>query len=384
MQSTTPILLLLSLATPLAAQHLIVNDSPAATFLELAAISPLHPGGLPPVNGYPHTPPLPGPIPLGAVSVDAATGLTWHTDGFLVAAGPHNWYPPAIPPIPPWAPPPMPAGPIHGMAVDSAAGLLWMTDGVFIQATIAAFNGPLVVPPVPLAFGFPPPMTGLDWDPVTGTLWGVDIQGVCWNFNPGGFLVGPPTPPVPTPGPPVGIAIDKTGNSFPPGAPRPIYVLGGSLVFEVWTGVVIPVTGSGGETGLSFHAVPASFPPGPCACPSLPGLAFQPGSNMYAGNPAFSIDIFGLPPGGIAIYGFDFGGFNPAFPVLNTVGCGYGLNVVTSFGVLANGAGMATLPISLVTAPVGTTAYVQMLMPCAADALGFVLSPTYQIMVSAP
>jgi hypothetical protein len=190
---------------------------------------------------------------------------------------------------------------------------------------------------------------------------------------------------MPFPGPATGITIDKTSLAMP-GAPRSVYVTGGGMIQDLSTGAAFPTFGAGLEVGLSFHPAPSSMPPGgPCACPNFAmGHALR--GPMTTGNPNFGVDLVGLPPFAPVGFVFDLG-FNPAFPLINGLGCALGLNLLSPtiivIGGVANGAGVAALPISLVGIPPGASIYMQYVTFCPADpVLGLILTPLYQVMVS--
>lgn len=386
MRSIHPfVLAALSAAAP--AQTLVVGDPAGAPFAELIGQSPLYPGMAPPVNAYPQAPPLPsvpGLVPVGAVTVDGTNGLTWYTDGVTIATTPYNGYPIAPPIVPPY-PAVLFGGPITGMALDPVGGVLWMTDGILVAGFPPGAPGaPPVVPPfapiAPVPFGA---LTGLDWDPLTGTLWACDIAGVCINFVPGGPPAGPPLM-APGGGPFTGIAIDKTGNA--PLGVRPLYVAGAGLVIEAGTGAAAPIPFPM-AMGLSYNPVPAAAPsPAPCPCPGMP-IGLQLRGPMITGNPAFGVDMTGLAPGQLTLVIFDYA-FNPAFPMVNGVGCPLGFVFGSPFlgtrFAFANAAGVAASPFNLTGVPVGLNLYVQIGTTCAADPVGVVLSPLYQFIVSAP
>lgn len=372
-------------------QNLIALDPPTGGFVEGVGVSPLYPGGGTALAVFPQVPPLPppplAPVPFGGTSHDGATGLLWATDGFLISASPHGAYAPTAPPIPPFPAPPI-MGPLTGLAIDGVGGVLWITDGFLVAGVAAIPGGAPVFPPFPVMPPFVPgPLTGLDWDPITGSLWGVDLAGVAFNFLPGGPPAMPPVAlPVPLPGPPVGIAIDKTSLAMP-GAARSLYVLAGGVVFDYSTGAAFPTFGSGLETGLTYHAAPSPLPAGgPCPCPLYTmGQALR--GPMTTANVSFGVDLTGLPPGQLVAFAFDFTGFNPVFPVVNGLGCPFGLNFasVVSLTRLADASGTASLPFSLATVPPGFRFYMQYVTPCAADpVLGLLVSPLYPVTVSAP
>jgi len=371
---------------PVHAQNVVVYDALGGAFLEHVGVSPIYPAMGPQLNAYPAVPPLPPPppalVPPGGTTLDSTNGVTWFTDGFVIAATNHNAY--ALGPPPPPYPAPVLGGPITGMALDPIGGVLWLTDGFVIAGFPPGVAGAApVFPPFPL--GIPAgPLTGLEWDPITGTLWACDALGLCFNFFPGGGLAGPPIPAVAAPPPVTGICIDKTGLALV-GPMRPLYVVGPGVIAEVFSGVIQPVP-TPMPSGIAFHPAPSPTPYNVCPCPGMPlGQALR--GPIVAGNPNAGVDLVGLPPGQFALYIFD-NWFNPAFPMINGVGCGLGFNIGSpTLGttlVFANAAGVASNPLNLTFVPPGAWIYMQIGTPCAADPLGVVLSPLYQLMVSAP
>jgi hypothetical protein len=103
---------------------------------------------------------------------------------------------------------------------------------------------------------------------------------------------------------------------------------------------------------------------------------------MAAGNGAFAITVTGIAPFTFAIFGFDVV-WNPAFPVINLVGCGLGL-VPGSPGLIllvgfADPAGTATLPLALPPVVGLGPLYNQNVMFCPADPTGFAFTPMQRI-----
>lgn len=401
-KSCHAVVVFLFLVSSVTGQNLVVSDVAGGMFFEQAGVTPLYPGGGPQLAMWPQMPPLPpaiaGPgglvVPPGACTLDGTNGLTWYSNGPLIAAVPHGAYPGLSAPIAPFPAPPfpppggpilIPAGFVSGMAIDPVGGILWVTNGFTVLGMLPAPGGPVVVPPfVP---GFPGPiglLTGLDWDPITGTLWACDAAGVLYNFLPGGAPVAAPIPPVaPLPPPVTGVTIDKSGLPF--GAGRPLYTVGAGLVLENLNGIMMP-NPAAAPVGLTYHPAPQPSLPGACACPT-----FTPGSRLLGPasntNPFFGIDWVNLPPNQTVVMGIDVV-FNPAFPMINVVGCPLGLFPFSPSLILLPGASDATgtfsFPVSLVGVPPGVTFYFQYATGCPGDPTGIILSPMYQLIVSAP
>lgn len=393
MKTYTLLTFALALSASTSAQQLLVNDGFAGLFVESDAPSPLYPGGaaaLPgPSNAYPHfafLPPVPALVPTGAVSIDSTTGATWYTDGVTIATTPNSRYA-GPPPVPPFPIPPLLGGPLTGMALDPVAGILWITDGVGIAGITPAPPGLPIVPPFAIAAPTGP-LTGLEWDPITGTLWACDLFGAAYNFAPiTGALVGPVIPPGAAPAPVTGITVDKTGTA--PLGVRSVFLCGPGIIVDVMTGAAAP-SFAGMEVGMTFHPAPSIAPfagAAACPCPS-PGYAVGQGllGPSTTGNPAFGVDVTGLPPGTIAIMAFDFAPV--AAPVLvNGIGCPFQLNFGSAigFGVLSDPFGTASFPFSLAGYPPGLTMYIQNVYYCPADpVLGIGITPVNQVVISAP
>jgi hypothetical protein len=378
----------LLLAAALPAQHLVVYAPLGGPgFIDEAAPSPLFPGPVPPTAIYPTAPALPPPVapgppfflPPGDSSLNSINGMNWYTNGVMVAASGSVLYP-ALPPVLPF---PIGviggilAGPVTGMALNPAAGILWLTDGAIIVGCAPVAGTPVLVPPFPS----PAPMvTGLDWDGLSGTLRAVTAAGAVWTITPAGVPVGPPVVPFAAlPGMPADIAIDKTGLPGIAG-PRNIFILVGPMIMEVNSGLMFPAGPIGpGGVGLAFHPRPSANPPlGVCPCPSF-AHGYGTTMPMTAGNLGFGLTVTGLPAGQLVVYAFDFG-FNPAFPVINGIGCGlgffFGSPTLVTGAAFASPAGTATYGLPLGVPPGFGPIYHQSATLCPAAPAGFVLNPT--------
>ena len=163
-----------------------------------------------------------GPL-AGGATIDQTNSTVYVCDGTLITQDYNPRYLPFVV-VPPVILPPSPAptlltgGPITGLAIDPTAGILWMTDGFSLGGFTTAPPYLPVVAPVPLAFLTPvfPGLTGLDWEPSTGTFWGCDAQGNIYHFTAAGAPLGPqPVSTIPTAGPLGGLAVDRSNG---PGA----------------------------------------------------------------------------------------------------------------------------------------------------------------------
>jgi hypothetical protein len=396
---TTKLLLtcLFALPATATAQRLAAYDLAAAAFTELQGPTALLPAPVGPVAAYPSVPPLPpvGPValPPGDSTWNGRVGYHWFSNGAMLAAQPTPTFPP-LGPVPAGPFPIAPAvlgvlgGAATGIALDTLANVMYLTGPGGAVVGVTPMPGtPVVVPPFLPAFPMGP-ITGLDYDQMTGTLLSVDAAGIVYRYLPGGAPVGPPVvPPFPLPAIAGDVAIDKSGQVNGMGV-RPIYVVAGPMVVDVAAMLPMPFpAGPAGNVGLAYMGHPASNPPvGTCACPTFaPGPTQQTSSVMTAGNGAWRIGVGSLPPGQIVIFGFDFG-FNPAFPVINTVGCGLGFwlgspTLVTAAG-FANAVGNAIYPFPLIVPPGFGPIYNQNFTFCPADASGFVVTPMQAIWAS--
>lgn len=392
----------LACASFAAAQRLAVYD-PVGTggpgFLELTQPTLLVPPGSPPVLIYPEAPVLPPPPPAnvtpGDSTFDGISGNHWYTNGLLVTGMPTPAFPPiAVPP----AVFPIPAaalgllgGPATGMALDprgvGAGPILWLVSApgrVVGIRPVAPF--PVVAGPFPIPALLAPTVSGLEWDALSGQLIATDVAGNVYFFFPGGFPGWPMLPaPVGLPGVAADVAIDKTGMRNRWGA-RSVFLVFGPVVADMSApGPVKPVCPTGGSPnpmGLAFLPHPAAWPVmGVCPCPNFP-LAQSVSGPMSAGNGGFAITMSGLPPNQIALFAFDYV-YNPAFPLINGVGCGFGMVLgsptLSSGAIFSNAAGVATYLLPLLVPPGTGPVFYQGGTLCPADPAGVVITPMYQL-----
>ncbi len=378
---------LAALAATAHAQHLIAYDPPpigAGLMSEVQLPTVMLPLPVPPVNIYPIVPLLPPPPAIvpqpGDSTFDSIAVVSWFTNGALLAQMPTPSFAPAgpLPPPFPIAPPVLAAigGPVTGIAIDPVANIMFLTAAPGIVIGVVPVPGtPVVVPPFLPAFPMGP-VTGLEWDAISGTLLACDVPGTVYQFFVGGALAAPPVFAPPIPAPAGDVAIDKTGLVNALGV-RSIYVASAGVIVDV-TQPAAPVLPSGliGTCGLAFLPRPAQNQNGGCPCgPLLP--VFATNSPMVAGNGAFAITVSGVPAGSPVIEAIDFR-FNPAYPLINTTGCGLGLLGTPLLMVnvsIANPVGVATWPVPLTFLPPGLgPAFMQALFRCPIDPAGFTLT----------
>ena len=371
------------------AQRLAVFDPFGSLISELQPPTALLAVANPPLATYPTVPPIGPPAPFvvipGDSTFDNLLGLHWYTDGAVLSGMPTPAWPPLGPVPPVIVIPPgllgMLGGPVTGIAIDpigvAAPGpIMYLTSAPGMIVGVTPVPGlPVVVPPFPIPFGLAAPVTGLEWDGTTGTLWAVDITSLAYNFTPIGAPIGFPIPPASPPTGPAGdIAIDKIGTLNPVGL-RPLYVVGGPLVFDMRDPAAVPFPAGPPGEGLAFMNHPAEIPVLP-GCEGCPGVTTGPTafttSVMSGGNGGFAIGMGGLTPGlSFGVFAFKSAPAALPFPAINGVGtCPLGLTVSPTLlmviGGPANAAGDILLPLSLAGVPVGVALHNQNFTFCPA------------------
>jgi hypothetical protein len=326
---------------------------------------------------------LPAGYPLGDLTMDNATGVIYHTNGTTIVSTNHPAYPPLAAVFPPFPTPPM-MGPLTGIAIDSSGGVLWCTDGAVCVGVAPVPGTPVLFPAFPLApLGLlAPPVTGLDWDPVTGSLWAVTGGGAVYNFLPGPIALAPTMLPLPAIAgiPAVDIVVARHPGAFPG-----IYVQCFGLMANYVSGIISPTAPPippGVEDGIAYHNYPDTLPSG-CACGFAVTVSTL-GPNSL-GNAGFGFTLTGVPPFAACAIAIDVVAVIPPFSVFG--GCSLYISPASPslllLSVTADGAGVATLPASLVLPPAlaGLTAFTQWGYPCAAS---FALSDSQQFILEAP
>ncbi|MFO1031314.1 MAG: hypothetical protein U1F60_09555 [Planctomycetota bacterium] len=369
------------LANEAAAQRLISYDPATGAMAELQPPTVFLPVPNPPLVGYPSVPILPAmAVMAGDATFNNRSGVTWFTNGGILAAMPSPTFPPLVMPAPPVIPIPAAVlaaigGPVSGIAIDPAANIMFLVSAPGIVIGVAPIPGmPILVPAFPIGM-LTGPISGLEWDGITGSLWAVDVAGFAYNFLVGGAPLAPPLPPVlPLPAPAGDIAIDKLATINPAGQ-RPLYISSGPIVFDTRDPTGVPFPSGPVANGLAFMNHPGATPPaGACVCPAFFTPTNFTTSVMSSGNGAWGIGMTGLQPFGLAIFGFD-PVFNPGFPMINGVGCPFGLTAPAIVLATADAFGNITAPISLALVPIGAGIYNQNAAVCPTDPLGYVLTP---------
>jgi len=390
---TVPLLTLSALfAASAPGQRLVAYDAAAPGMFETQPPSPFEPIPSPSMPVYPPNPPLavmPGAgAAVGGLTYDGRAGLLWYSNGNQLAAMASPSVPtPAVPPPPMAIAPAVLAaigGAATGIAMDPAAAILWITAATGTVVGVRPTPGtPVVVAPFAPAFAMNP-VSGLDWDSLTGTLLSVDTSGNVYRYFPGGAAAGAViAPPVALVGGVAsGVAIDKSGIPNAAGV-RPLFVAsgGGAIDVRLPAPAAFPVVGNG-PTGIAFLPTPASVPFfGSCGC-GVRAFTLSASGPMTAGNAAFRLDTAGAMPGAFVLYALDFA-YNPAFPLWNTTGCGSGVilgspSLSTGFA-FADGFGNASYALPLLVPAGAGPLYVQAFTGCPLDPAGYVVSPMMQL-----
>lgn len=374
----------------LSAQQLIVYDPPQfGTGQNHLVQLPTTMQPAPALAGSsPIVPLLPNGVGLGAIGGDITfdnTGsVLWYTNGLFLATSPTPGFPTTAPLIPLFLPNNLVIAfaPFTGIAFDSAANILYLVNefgNVFGVTPVA--GTPIVVPMFTPGFAMGA-VSGLEWDAITGTLLACDTTGTVYPFFPGGAPAGAPIVGGPLRFDAQGVAIDKTGLLNPLGQ-RSIWVVAGGLAVDITGGWPSIVTGANLPTGVAFLPQAAPDQLTSCACGTMvPQHRIN--SPMVAGNAQFEVDVTGVIPGSPVLMAIDFS-FNPAFPLINTVGCGLGVLGTTSMMTnltVASPGGNVAWPMSLALLPPGIgPAYSQALYRCPADPTGFALTNTLHLAV---
>jgi hypothetical protein len=341
---------------------------------------------------YPIAPALPmvaALVPAGDATFNGLTNRIWYSNGMMLASMPSPSFPfmaPALPPFPiAAAVMGLLGGPVTGIAIDPVGVVMYLSSAGGVVVGVTPIPGtPVVVPPFVLPFATGP-ITGLDYDSISGSLFAVDGGGTVYNFAVGGAPLAPPIGPAALPGIAGDVAIDKTGMLNPAGV-RPIYVNSGGGAIDVTFAAAIPIPmGTAFPTGLAFLPRPAANSLSSCPCGGvLPTWGAT--APMASGQGAFGMRIGSLPPFTPVLMAFD-GAYNAALPIINGSGCPLGIfpgsTSISTFFALTDLAGNATwnLPLTFLPPTIGPV-YAQAFWACSADPAGFALTNTQQIVVT--
>ena len=365
--------------------------------------------GTPPYITYPSPAPTPGCPPMtpfppqncqvgGGSAVDndgnafsggAAFPAFLHTDGFTIEMTDYVGTYILSMAIPTGAILP---GILTGLAMDSLTDTVWITDGVFCAAVGLVSCGvpPIIVPAFPLPGG--PSVSGLGWDPCTGTLWFCDCGGRVANCDTsGGFITGfSGSPPLGLPL--TGLSVNVTNGNIvitdglayaeltPTGAlapTGPFYLDANPAGVPVWGGGIA-------IDGLGFSLRPQRYG---TACGATPPSIGWTGGYPFAGNFGFTVTQTGATPGLSANLCLSFFRSCPALPFGGCPpGSGFWLMppFIGCFGAgVVPGTGSVSFPLPLppaggCTLPVGLPIYAQFVnfgggVVEASDALSFTI-----------
>jgi hypothetical protein len=312
----------------------------------------------------------PVPPPAGGHAIDQLTRTVYSTDGVILTADFHPNYAPFVPP-PATAAPVISGGPITGMAVDAVGGVLHMCDATSIQSFSNVYPYPPVSAPTVLTFLGSFPLTGLGFEPSTGSLWACDSIGAIYNFTTAGVPIG--TQPVAVAPPPIGpgyggLAVSTTNG---PGAFQPwncssqvsgfhIVITDGMNVYDALNPAAtpIPVPAGGNAFGLAFSSDNQALtsPTFVCPCTGLIPTATISRPLHNGSGPAVDILLSGGPsntpvvlmvdfcpiPGGLPLPAGDVLMINPFSPTYRTISA-----ITDPFGI------------ALVSVPTGLTQGIQ-------------------------
>jgi hypothetical protein len=332
---------------------------------------------------------------LGGVAINNTNGIIYASNGFMIEAVNDPSYPPlAVPPLPFAAPGII--GPVTGMAFDptgAPGGILYLAGGSNLIGVSPVPGTPVIVPLWGVA-GVPGGFTGLEFDPWTGTLWGVDAAGTLY-FVPigvGGFVPPFMPSPIPAPGLATGLAVDHSG----PVPGTPIYVLFGAIAIEYTglgtfppgpPGTAVPF-GSLMVVGLAFHDVPVPVF-GASACGGGAGATIAANSAAWSGNAGFTLTVTGVPAGSSLALLADVP-TSALLPGGTPFGLGGALYINPFFSPSAvtipfppAPGGPIVVPASLAAVPPSVRLYVQFVHSCA-GAPFLALSDALQIFVGLP
>jgi hypothetical protein len=229
--------------------------------------------GPPGAFGYPNGPlvssfvmnpaypcPVPGPFTpaaRGGIANDPILDHVFVTDGSVVAEYSMPGYP-----VNGWLSTAPIGGPITGLAFDPASGVLYVAGSALIAGIAPSAPGscaPGAVVEPPWMPGVGQPISGLTWDPVTASLWAIDVAGDVWSIPVGGAatfawsaIPDPVCGMLGAAGPPTSISYDATT----PNAATPL------PAFFISDGAVIVHTQLGGAPAASSFAMTT-----PCLTP---------------------------------------------------------------------------------------------------------------------
>jgi hypothetical protein len=236
-------------------------------------------------------------------------------------------------------------------------------------------------------------LVGLDWDPLTASLWAVDAIGHLYNFVPAppGAIPQGPQPVMPLvpalPLPPVDLVLHRH-----PGGIGGLHVQGVGASLNYLSGVLTltpPFFPPGSEDGIAFHDYPNTLPvPGCMFCPGLAPPPVGTTGPMSFGNTTFAFTLSGLPAAAPCFFGVDVVPVLP--PAVIPSGCQLYLSPTSPslfvVAAAANLIGVASVPVNLASFPataLGITAFIQWAYACPTTG-ALLLSESQQFILEAP
>ncbi len=346
-------------------------------------------------------------IIAGGMTIDQTTSTIYSSDGFLITMDTNprfvpftGFFPVPGPAFP--APVVITGGPITGMAMDPTAGILWMTDGFGLGGYTPAPPYAPLVPAIALPFlgAAAAGLSGLDFEPSTGTFWACDPIGGIFNFFPGGAPVGPqPVAFTLAAGPLGGLAVNRSNGVGSVGIPfcSPqvpgfhICVTDGPTIYDALTaGAVIPNPASSGTParGLAYsNDFQIAF--GGVGCPSsgtapIPGTIKATHTGAGGGN---ALMMVGGPPVTTTLLLYDIcpipgGLFIPASGETLWINP---LSTTFMFATfLTDAVGTIMVPVSFTFAATGITFTLQWAVYDPAAPLGYCLTDAFQFISGLP
>ena len=286
-------------------------------------------------------------LATGDIAVVKQTDTVYITDGNLIAGytrtGTH------LTSFPNPMPNPLTGLGSGGPATGFFGGVLWLTDGnqaMAISAPTAGCPGAfgVVVPPFPVLF--PGQATDIDFDPLSGTLFLSNANGLVTNELIGGGAgpFGAFAPAACTIATPFldGIAVDTSAckalyvhaptGSFIPGSISRIDFTGAPAAPTFYAPQsCFPYPGSSPIGGLAFDATPVPYAKS-CRPGGVAGPTFTATHQAVSPNPAFGLRMTGATPGSQAFLVIGAGALCP--PAVLSGGCGLAVAPITVVGPL--------------------------------------------------
>lgn len=257
-----------------------------------------------PLDEYGNLPTISGlPTQAGGMAIDQKTGTIYSTNGYVVQQEGHPYYlAPSITysaGLSVYAP----SGTLNGLAVDAKNNILYAVGNdhllQFDATTLLILSTPIHLSWLNAGTK----LSGLGYDPDTGTLWACDLSGHVYEMMPDGTPVGPqPRSTVTTSSPLRGLAINTSNGISAMSAPfcsfqvsgYHVLVTDGTGIRDAMNPIGWPLSIGGNNTavGLAFCS-DAQLIPASSACP-LNAWAIGVGGGSGGGGAAVGVGT-GLP-----------------------------------------------------------------------------------------